>query len=233
LYALLCKIELEAHFWERRKTGNMFGKLQRIYHHRLVKWVVMLIWTTVVLFPVPAMAAPDRITRGDVEAVLEALPTGGRVVLFQASDTAGFHAAPADWLGSHGAIRPYGPWDGGHYCVDDWHALLLGFTAGGDQSFRREDAEALLSQVSLSFTLTLDGKSVVLDTVRTAIKPVLAWEEFGWDNIYGFQEGRIMSPDELGVGEYTLTVVWEVAGSSYELSSQFFIDPSDSEACLF
>jgi len=211
----------------------MSGKLQPIRRHNLFKWVVMLIGATLVLFPVPAMAEPDRITRGDVEAVLEALPTGGRVVLFQASDTAGFHAAPADWLGSHGAIRPYGPWDGGHYCVDDWHVLLLGFAAGGDQSFSRKDAEQLLSPVSLSFTLTLDGQSVVLNTVRTAIKPVLAWEEFGWDNVYGFQEGRIVSPDELGVGEYTLTVVYEFAGSSHELSSQFFIDPSDSGTCLF
>jgi hypothetical protein len=211
----------------------MSDGVQQIYRHNLFKWVLMLICTAVVLFPLPAMAEPGRITRGDVEAVLEALGTGGRVVLFQASDTAGFHAAPADWLGSRGAIRPYGPWDGGHYCVDDWHVLLLGFAAGGDQSFSRQDAEELFSPVSLSFTLTLDGKSVVLDTVRTAIKPVLAWEEFGWDKIYGFQEGRIVSPDELGVGEYTLTVVWEFAGSSYELSSQFFIDPSDSEACLF
>lgn len=211
----------------------MSGQVQPRCAQRLFKWVVMSICAAVVLFPGAVMAEPDRITRGDVEAVLEAFPTGGRVVLFQASYTAGFYAAPADWLGSHGAIRPYEPLDGSHYCVDDWHVLLLGFLAGGDQSFSRENAEALLSQVSLSFTLTLNGKSVVLDTVRTAIKPVLAWEEFGWDKVYGFQEGRIVSPDELGVGEYTLTVVYEFAGSSYELSSQFFIDPSDSEACLF
>ncbi len=209
----------------------MSGRSQPRCAQRLFKWVVMSICTAVVILPVAAMAEPGRITRGDVEAVLEAFPTGGRVVLFQASYTAGFHAAPADWLGSHGAIRPYGPWDGGHYCVDDWHVLLLGFVAGGDQSFSRQDAEELLSLVDLTFTLTLDGEPVTLDTLRTAIKPVLAWEEFGWDRIYGFQEGRIVSPDELGVGEYTLTVVYEFAGSSYELSSQFFIDPSDSPTC--
>jgi hypothetical protein len=209
----------------------MSGELQPRCCKHLFKWAVMLICTAVVLFPVPAMAGPGRITRGDVEAVLEAFPTGGRVVLFQAGDTAEFHAAPADWLGSRGAIRPYGPWDGGHFCVDDWHVLLLGFTAGGDQSFSRQDAEELFSPMSLSFTLTIDGVPVVLDTVRTAVKPVLAWDEFDWDNVYGFQEGRIMSPDELGVGEYILTVVWEFAGSSVELSSQFFIDPSDSPTC--
>lgn len=209
----------------------MSGELQPGYRQRPFKWVVTLICTALVLFPVPAMAEPSRITRADVQAVLEAFSTGGRVVLYQASEPAGFHAAPADLLGSSGAIRPYWPWDGRHYCVDDWHVLLVGFIAGGDQSFGRQDAEELLSQVGLSFTLTLAGESMVLDTVRTAVKPVLAWESFGWDNVYGFQEGRILSPDELGVGEYTLTVVYEFDASIYDNSIQFFIDPSDSATC--
>jgi hypothetical protein len=209
----------------------MSDKSQKAYRHGLFKWVVMIVCIVVVLFPVPAMAETGRITRGDVEAVLEAFPTGGRVVLFQASDSAGLHAAPADAYGSSGAICPYYPWDGGHFCVDDWHVILVGPVAGGDESFSRQDAEELLSQVNLIFTLTLNGDSMVLDTVRTAIKPVLAWDWFDWDNVYGFQEGAIMSPDRLGVGEYDLTVAYEFDGSTYEDTIQFFIDPSDSAAC--
>jgi hypothetical protein len=209
----------------------MSDKLQRIFRYLLCRQVVMLVLTTVLLFPVPAMADPDRITRGDVEAVLQAIPTGGRVTLFHASDSAGMHAAPADTYGSSGAICPYYPWDGMRFCVDDWHVLLVGPVAGGDESFSRQDAEEILSQFHLAFTLTLNGDSMVLDSVRTAIKPVLAWDWFYWDNVYGFQEGAIMSPDRLGVGEYGLTVAYEFDGSTYEDTIQFFIDPSDSTTC--
>lgn len=75
----------------------------------------MLVLTALVLSPLSALAAPGLITRGNVHAVLEAFMTGDRVVLYQASDTAGFHAAPADLLGSNGAIRPFPRWDGEHY----------------------------------------------------------------------------------------------------------------------
>jgi hypothetical protein len=206
----------------------MSGKLQRMYRHRLFTWAVMLVCTSVVLLPVPVMAEWGRITRGDVQAVLEALPTGGMVVLIRASDSAVVHAAPVE--GTRGEIRPLPAWDGRRYCVDDWHVLLLGWFAGGDQSFSRQDAEGL-SGISLSFTLAHNGSSEALDTVRTPIKRILAPGFFGWDKGYGFQEGKIMSPDELGVGEYTLTVVSEIGGSTYETSNQFFIDPSDSVTC--
>lgn len=116
--------------------------------------------------------------------------------------------------------------------MDDWRVLLLGLVAGGDQTFGRQDAEELLSQVDLSFTLTLAGESMKLDTIRTAVKPVLLWESFGWDNVSWFQEGSILPPNRLGVGEYTLTVLCEVNGWSFPLTSQFYIDPSDSSTCI-
>ena len=57
-------------------------------------------------------------------------------------------------------------------------------------------------------------------------------EDLGLDKIYGFQEGKIVSPDDLGVGEYTLTVVAEFDGSTrFENSIQLFMDPSESAAC--
>lgn len=213
----------------------MSGKLQQTYRRGFLKWVVMLVCTVVVILPVPAMAEPGRITRGDVEAVLQATRTGGRMVLFQANESAAFHAAPADWIGSRGVIKPFPSWDGQHYCVDDWHVFLLGFADGGDQSYSIQDAEESFSLLDLTFTLTLDGASVVLDTVRTAIKPDLweYWEEsYGWDKTWAFDEGGIVSPDELGVGEYTLTVDMTYDGTSVvALSIDFFIDPSNSPTC--
>ena len=209
----------------------MSGESQPTYRRRVFKWVVALICTAVVLFPALAMADPDRITRGDVQSVLEAYPTGGRVVLLQANHAASLHAAPADFVGTRGAIRTSESWDGGHHCVDDWHVILLGVGAGGDQAFSRQDAGELLSLVSLTFTLTREGESAVLDTRRTAIKAWLGWEDAGFEKIYGFQEGRILSPEELGVGEYTLAVDYEVDGLSLKFSSRFFIDPSDSATC--
>jgi hypothetical protein len=190
----------------------------------------MLLCTALVLFPLTAMAETGVITRGDVQALLEAMPTGGTAVLFRASETAAVSAAPVE--GTRGAIRPLPDWDGRHYCVDDWHVILLGWFAGNTESFTRQEAVEALSGISMSFSVTGDGYSGVLDTVRTPIKPLLAPEFFGWDEGYGFQEGRVMSPDELGVGEYTLTVAVAFDGSHvFDLSSGFFIDPSDSAAC--
>ena len=210
----------------------MSDKSKQTYRHRLFKWVVMLTCIAVVLFPIPSMAEAGLITRGDVQSVLEAFGTGGRVVLFQASDTAGLHAAPADLLGSNGAIRPFLSWDGEHYCVDDWHVFVIGPFEGGDQSFTIQDAEEILSRWNFTFILTFYGESAVLDTVQTATKPLLFWEDLGFDNVYGFQEGRIVSPDEIAVGEYTLTVVAEFDGTVwFENSIQFFVDPSDSPTC--
>ena len=207
----------------------MFGELKLRRRHRLFKWVVMLLCTALVLFPLTAMAETGVVTRGDVQAVLEAMPTGATAVLFRASEIAAVSAAPVE--GTRGEIRPLPGWDGRRYCVDDWHVILVGWFAGGAKSFTRQDAAESLSGISMSFSLTGDGYSGVLDTVRTPIKPLLAPEFFGWDVGYGFQEGRVMSPDELGVGEYTLTVLCEINGSSFPLTSQFYIDPSNSSTC--
>ena len=210
----------------------MSDKSQQTYRHRLFKWVVMLTCIAVTVFPVPVMAEPDRITRGEVQAVLEAFATGGVVVLLQASDTAGLYAAPADLDGSNGAIRPYHPWDGRHYCVDDWHVLLIGFFEGGDQSFNIQDAKELLSKWSVTFTLISRGESFVLDTVRTSTRAFLNPDPFGFEKAYGFQEGQIVPAGAFPIGEYTLEAIVEFDGGvQFETSIDFYIDPSDSATC--
>ena len=210
----------------------MSGKFQLTYRHHLFKWAVMLACIAVALFPIPSMAEADRITRGDVQSVLEAFTTGGVVVLVQASDTAGFHAAPADLLGSNGAIRPFPQWDGQNLCVDDWHVILMGFFEGGDKSFTIQDAEDLLSRWNVTFTLIFRGESFMLDTVRTSTRAFLNPDPFGFEKAYGFQQGHIVPAGAFPLGGYTLEAVVEFDGAvRFESSIDFSVDASDSTTC--
>src|SRR5215831_18703860 len=127
-----------------------------------------------------------RITRGDAEAVLNAFGGGGRAVLLHSKTAEG---APADFFGSHGSIRPFAgsPWDGAHFCAEDWHVILIADIEGGDASFTHADADAIMNGLNVSFTL--DGAP--LPTTRTAIKRFLDPEAFGLQVAYYFQQGRI------------------------------------------
>ncbi len=210
----------------------MSDKSKQTSRHPLLKCAVLLTSIAFILSPLSALAETDRITRGDVQSVLEAFQTGGVVVLLRASDTAGLYAAPADLYGSNGAIRPFPQWDGQHLCVDDWHVILLGFFEGGDQSFTIQDADDLLSKWNATFTLVFHGESSVLDTVRTSTRAFLNPDTFGWDKAYGFQQGQIVPAGAFPVGEFTLEAVVEFDGAvRFESSIDFFVDASDSAAC--
>jgi hypothetical protein len=173
---------------------------------------------------------PHRITRGDAQAVFNAFGTAGRVILRKRGETA--EAAPADFLGSHGSIRPFGgsPWDGGHFCAEDWHVILIAFIDGGDASFGHQQAKASLDPLAINFTL--DGDP--LDTTRTPIKPFNDAQAFDLERAWYFQEGRIMSPDDLSVGQHELTVRFTDPASGLDESDgiTFFIDAAGTGACL-
>jgi hypothetical protein len=144
-----------------------------------------------------ASSTSRRITRGDAEAVLNAFGGGGQAVLLHSKTAEG---APADFLGSHGSIRPFSgsPWDGAHFCAEDWHVILIADIEGGDASFKHNDAARIMDGLNVSFTL--DGAS--LPTTRTAVKRFLNPEEFGLQVAYYFQQGQIMSPADLSVGSH-------------------------------
>ena len=93
---------------------------------------------------------PSRINRGDAEAVLNAFGNGGWVILLHSGEAA--EAAPADWFGSHGSIRPFqgSPWDGRHFCAEDWHVILMALIAGGDASYSHDQARADLDPVAVA-----------------------------------------------------------------------------------
>ena len=169
-----------------------------------------------------------RITRGDVEAVLQAFGGGGRAVLFHSKTAEG---APADFFGSHGSIRPFAgsPWDGAHFCAEDWHVILIGDIEGGDGSFQYGDAERIMNALDVSFTL--DGTA--LPTTRTAIKRFLNPEQFGLQVAYYFQQGQIMSPADLSIGSHQLDVTMVDASGqqSFQDGITFVIDPPGTGAC--
>jgi len=181
----------------------------------------------VTLFPMPAIADPEKITEGDVEAVLYGFLTGGRVILSRGNGQSGVFAAPADDIGSKGAIRPFAPWDGAELCVEDWHVIVLGMFDGGDSSYTYEDASAYLSQVEVSFVL--DGKA--LASTRTAVRRFLDPGVFGFEEAYGMQVGTILAPEALGIGEHDLTVHVADSYGDFDAAITFSVEDEGAPAC--
>ncbi len=169
---------------------------------------------------------PHRITRGDVQAVLEAFGGGGLVILQHDRAAQG---APSDPF--HGSIRPFAgsEWDGAHFCAEDWHVILVADIEGGGASFKQDDAERIMDGLNVSFDL--DGG--VLATTRTAIKRFSDPARFGWQVAYYFQQGQILSPSDLSIGSHQLTVtVKDSSGQqSYQDGITFVIDAPGTGAC--
>lgn len=190
------------------------------------RWTLVAVVVLVVvslLAGSPAGANSARITRGDAEAIFQATPNGGWAVLLHSPTGQG---APFD-AQDRGAIRPLSFNDGKHYCAEDWHVILLAPVVGGDASFTRPEAEAILDSVMLSFTL--DGAP--LPTTRTTVKRFLNPEPD--DVAYALQEGRIMAPSDLSVGGHQLAVTITEPGFPTEvLEITFFIDAPGTGACL-
>jgi hypothetical protein len=173
-------------------------------------------------------SGPRRITRGDAGAVLNAFGGGGRAVLLHSQTAEG---APADFAGSHGSIRPFAgsPWDGAHFCADDWHVILIADIEGGDTSFKHDDAERIMDGLDVSFTL--DGTP--LPATRTAIKRFLNPGQFGLQAAYYFQQGQLMSPADLSVGGHRLevTIVDASGQQNFHDGITFVIDAPGTGAC--
>ena len=169
-----------------------------------------------------------RITRGDVEAVPNAFGGGGRAVLLHSKTAEG---APADFFGSHGSVRPFAgsPWDGAHFCAEDWHVILIADIEGGGASFKQQDAERIMNVLNVSFTL--DGAA--LPATRTAIKRFLNPGPFGLQVAYYFQQGQVMAPADLSIGTHRLDVtITDASGQpTFQDGITFVIDPPGTGAC--
>jgi len=148
-----------------------------------------------------APLASAAVTRGEAEAVLHAYPTGGRAILDQAGGSVG---APADFSGSHGAIRPISgtPFDGAHFCADDWHAVVIAFIDGNGIGLPQDPVTAIRARLdSAVASFTLNG--LPLETTRGATTPFHGADELGGTDLFAFQQGTVM---KLPVGTYTLAV---------------------------
>ena len=172
---------------------------------------ISLISAGSMLLAVPAQAASTSITQKDAKQVLQGV-------------------GEADVLGSRGAIRPLSgsPWDGAHFCAEDWHVVLFSWVEGGDASFTRKDAERIFSGISLSFTL--DGAA--LPTTRTTIKRVEDPARFGAEEAWFFNQGRVMSPADLSVGQHELSVTIGTPSGTAEDGITFFIDAAGTGVCV-
>src|SRR6266508_3911495 len=181
------------------------------------RWTLVAV---VVLVAVPLLvgnaagAASARITRSDAEAVFKAA-------------TRGEDADPNVRV----RISPFADsvWDGRHFCVEDWHVIMVTWVEGGDASFTRQEAESRLNSVTFSFVL--DGS--LLATTRTKVVRFLHPELVDAVKAYAFSEGRIMAPTDLAIGAHTLSVPISEPGVPTEvLTSTFFIDGPGTGTCL-
>jgi hypothetical protein len=164
----------------------------------------------------------QRVTRGDAQAILNAGGTGG---LASSITGQALGAAPADVLGL-AAIRPYA--DHAHYCVEDWHAIANAVVDGGDRKYTRERFEEAVAGLVVSFTL--DGTPLASD--RTPIMPFLAPELYGWKRAFYFQQGTILPPEGLVVGEHKLGRVWTESGVVIvNTQITFYIDAAGVGRC--
>ena len=168
---------------------------------------------------------PQRITEGDCRAILNAFGNGGRAILLRGGTAEG---APADFLGSHGSIRPFDHWNNRHFCQEDWHVILIAMFDGGDRTYTMQQFQEGADRTEVRFTL--DGQS--LETVRTAVRH-FEGTLFGFEEAYYFQQGRIMSPNDLAVGDHRLEETSTENGRVISRDRiRFTIDEAGTGACL-
>ena len=192
----------------------MFGK-------KLFYLVVALSMTLSTLFSWShVLAGQDNVTRGDVQALLRTWNSGLRALRFIAGSLV---AAPAEGF-QRGLIHAFAS-DGNHYCVDDWHAIITAWVTG-DDSFTHQQAVAELA--SIENTFILDG--VILTSTETSVVRRVVPSFF--EDEYGIAVGSILSPNDLAVGEHTLTYVFTFPdGFSESNTITFFVDPPGTGAC--
>jgi hypothetical protein len=183
--------------------------LQAARRWTLVAVVVLV--AVALLVGSPAGAASTRITRSDAVAVLKAATRGEdldpnvRVRISPFADSV---------------------WDGRHFCVEDWHVIMVTWVERGDASFTKQEAESRLNSVMISFVL--DGRP--LATTRTKVVRYLHPEPAV--KAYAFSEYRIMAPTDLSVGAHTLEFTATFPGGSEGSQITFSIDAAGTGACL-
>jgi hypothetical protein len=159
----------------------------------------------------------QRISRGEAEAV------------FHTGFTGGLHGrgAPSD-PDQQVVIKPFFE-NGRHYCVQDWHALLLGLSVDEENQGVTSVGEAKRLLDPIVMTFVLDGKP--FETTRLPVKP-LSNDSAG--KAFVLVQGRAVGPDELKAGSHTFSVTVEndpVEPETYVFTSEFFFDAAGTGVC--
>ncbi len=204
----------------------------RIHLHK-VRTVIFMVFLAMALVAGNAHANPDRVTEGDAHAVFRAFPSGGWAVLLNGGMME--EGAPSDFLqDSMVRISPSAPWNGRHFCSLDWHVINVVAIEGNPPGGTRTNSEIRETLARIQFAITLDG--VRLETIRTAIARTLNPELRGFEEAYFVQEGRIMAPEDLSVGQHSVqfTGVGRVPGQPPMVLPPvtFFIDAAGEGTCL-
>jgi hypothetical protein len=174
-----------------------------------------------------AHSTSGRVTKGDVEAILHALTSGGGII-FHEHPVPGFEDYPL------AAITPLSFHSGTHYCVDDWHVVRIADSNSVDNVIFFTKAQVIADLKATTITLTLDG--VTLPTIRTPIRMlnVATQHRLGFPGLtFVFQVGSILSPTALSVGRHRAGLVFtDPAFGTLHDSSTFIVDPSGTGVCL-
>ena len=146
---------------------------------RLVTSIGLL--AMVLLLAATAQASLDRVTKAEAQAYFRS----------------GFGPSPAFINPLVNLPEPT------HYCVLDWHVVAVASVIGGDDSFTKKDAAAVLGLEEVDFSI--DG--VAVETRRTpvsrypGVSPVPEWTV-----VCFYREGLLLAPGDLEVGQHTLGV---------------------------
>jgi hypothetical protein len=169
-----------------------------------------------------AHLARCRATRGDANAVLNTFGNGGWAVINHSD------VARRGRVDQQIQIRPHPFFDGRHYCALDWHTIVVAMIEGGDRPFPRQQAAALIADISVQ--LTLDGAPLAIS--QTAVKRFLNPQRFGLEAAFYSRWGRVMQPSDLAVGEHELSMEASTsAGDFIQNTINFFIDADGTGAC--
>jgi hypothetical protein len=169
-----------------------------------------------------ALANSPRVTRGDAEAVFQAIGGTGATMLHSPT----LQGAPDE--ASLTRIRAFGGSNGQHFCSLDWH--VVGLQLGDVGPYKA--AAANIDAFTVAFTL--DGAA--LPSRSTALKrwdPQDALALFGSDEVFFRGYGAILAPDALPAGTHTVTVaaVNSETGESLTGGATFFMDPAGAGTC--
>ena len=161
----------------------------------------------------------QRIDRGKAEAVFHTGFTGG---------LRSRQGAPAD-PDRKVTIKPFEEQGVSHYCVEDWHVILLGLGVSEEDNGVTSVGEAEKLFAPTVMTFVLDGEP--FETTRLPVRPLLRDPPV---KVFVLSQGRVVGPDELAVGSHTLTVTVEHDPTDPKVQvfkRKFFIDAAGTGVC--